>query len=325
MILILILQKRVFLFILNNREVIKRKLEAVNIAPLRDSIASFATLLDSTQSQNIKKFNINLDDTIQISVDSSYINTNKQNNTLLDSTKDLLMALKPWRKGPFDILGNHIESEWNSSIKFNLIKNHLNIEGKVVADIGCNNGYYMFRLLPLKPTLIVGFEPSAFCKCQFDFINSFIKSDIIFELLGLEDLRYYDIKFDTILCLGVLYHRTNPIESLKILKQTLNNNGEIIIDSIVIDSKEPLVLSPLTYAKMKNVYFIPSISALSNWLKRAGFKNIEILAIKKTDINEQRKTKWINGESLEDFLCENDSTKTIEGYPAPIRAYIKAK
>ncbi|HBY85223.1 MAG TPA: tRNA 5-methoxyuridine(34)/uridine 5-oxyacetic acid(34) synthase CmoB, partial [Colwellia sp.] len=37
-------------------------------------------------------------------------------------------------------------------------------------------------------------------------------------------------------------------------------------------------------------------------------------------LDEQRKTEWIDTESLQDFLDPNDSSKTIEGYPAPKRA-----
>lgn len=236
----------------------------------------------------------------------------------------IAQSLIPWRKGPYNICGNNIDSEWDSNIKFNIIKDYLNIRGKDVADIGCNNGYYMFRMLSLKPKSITGFDPSALCKCQFDFINHFINSNIKFELLGIEDLIDYDRKFDFIICLGVLYHRKDPISSLKILRNSLRKNGSIIIDTLIIDTNEDIVLSPLRYAKMRNVYFIPSKSAISNWLYRAGFKSIEIIDIVKTTTIEQRKTKWINSQSLEDFLDPNDVSKTVEGYQAPIRIYIKA-
>ncbi|RAX53812.1 tRNA 5-methoxyuridine(34)/uridine 5-oxyacetic acid(34) synthase CmoB [Helicobacter sp. 16-1353] len=299
--------KRVFLYIQKNSRLLKQKLEAKNIAPLCDMIASLPQIQIS---------HINLNDIIEIEC----IESDKK-----DSILEAITALKPWRKGPFRILGNTIESEWDSSIKYNIIKNHLHIKNKNIADIGCNNGYYMFRMLELLPKSIIGFDPSALCKCQFDFINRFIQSNIQFELLGIEDLSHYDRTFDVIICLGVLYHRTNPIDSLKLLKNSLNSGGEIIIDCLILDTDEPIVLSPLRYAKMKNVYFIPSIGAIKNWLFRAGFKHIEIIAKKKTDTIEQRKTKWINGESLEDFLDPNDSSKTIEGFQAPIRIYIKAK
>ena len=291
------------MYIHKNRIEIKRKLEAKNIAILRQQIASMPK----------DKYKITIDDTIKIE------------SNIKENIINLAYLLKPWRKGPFQISNQLINSEWDSSIKYNIIKNHLDIKDKIVADIGCNNGYFMFRMLALNPKKIIGFDPSAHCLCQFDFINHFINSDIKFEILGLQDLSHYDMKFDTILCLGVLYHRTNPIDCLKILKQALKNGGILILDCLIIDSNLPLVLSPLSYAKMKNVYFIPSISALENWLKRAKFSDIEIIATKKTDLEEQRKTEWINGESLESFLDKDNPQKTIEGYQAPKRIYIKAK
>lgn len=295
------------MFIQNNNNIISQKLNAKNITPLTRRIRSLA--------ESLCECKVDFGDVI--SVDSSDVD--------LATLESLLKDLKPWRKGPFKICSIDIESEWNSFIKFNLIKNYLNINNKIVADIGCNNGYYAFKMLPLNPKKIYAFEPSAFCKMQFDLLNAFIKSDICFELLGLEDLINYDVKFDVIVCLGVIYHRTNPIDCLKILKHSLNKNGEILLDTLIVESSDEIVLSPLVYAKMKNVYFIPSISAFKNWLIRAGFRDIRLIATKQTTSKEQRKTSWISGESLEDFLDKNDANKTIEGYQAPIRAYFSAK
>ena len=80
-----------------------------------------------------------------------------------------------------------------------------------------------------------------------------------------------------------------------------------------------------TYSKISNIYFVPTISALQNWCERAKFKDFEILSTKDTDAHEQRKTEWIDGQSLGDFLDPKDPTRTIEGYPAPKRVYVKIK
>jgi tRNA (mo5U34)-methyltransferase len=162
-------------------------------------------------------------------------------------------------------------------------------------------------------------------KLQFDFINHFVKSDKLkYELLGVEHLPYYEEKFDTIFCLGVLYHRSDPVAMLKQLKNSLNKDGEIILDTFIIEGEDEIALTPKRYAKMRNIYFIPTINALRNWAEIAKFKSFEVLEIKATKLDEQRKTKWIEGESLNNFLNEN-GTKTIEGYPPPIRAYVRLK
>lgn len=238
--------------------------------------------------------------------------------------KDIAIALKPWRKGPFNLNELFIDSEWRSFIKFNILKPYLNLEGKSVADVGCNNGYYMFKMLEYKPKSITGFDPSELSFLQFSFINQFAKSDIKFEIAGVESLPSYKMKFDTIFCLGVLYHRSDPIKCLKELKSAMNPGGEVFIDTMYIDRDDEMVLSPNTsYSKIPNISFIPSIKALQNWTQRAKFKSFEILATKDTDIFEQRKTQWIDSQSLGDFLDPNDSSKTIEGYPAPKRIYIR--
>lgn len=242
---------------------------------------------------------------------------------LIEKTAQKLI---PWRKGPFNLFGLEIDSEWQSNIKYNLIRPHFNLKDKVVADIGCNNGYYMFRMLEDKPKRLIGFDPSALTLHQFEFVNHFVKSDIIYEMLGVEHLEYYNHKFDFIFMLGVLYHRPDPVGTLKSLAQGLNSKGEILIDTFMIDGEDEICLTPnKRYSKIPNIYFIPTIPALRNWLSRAGFEDIEVIATTTTTSEEQRKTKWSFDQSLEDFLDPEDPTKTVEGYPAPKRVYMKAR
>ncbi|QKJ27191.1 tRNA 5-methoxyuridine(34)/uridine 5-oxyacetic acid(34) synthase CmoB [Aliarcobacter cibarius] len=235
-------------------------------------------------------------------------------------------TLIPWRKGPFKIFDLEIDSEWQSNLKYNLLRPHFNLKNKIVADIGCNNGYYMFRMLEDKPKRLVGFDPSPLTLHQFEFVNHFVKSDIVYEMLGVEHLEFYNHKFDFIFMLGVLYHRADPVGTLKSLARGLNSKGEIIIDTFMIDGEDEICLTPnQRYSKIPNIYFIPTIPALKNWLIRAGFENIEVLATVVTTTDEQRATFWSFDESLENFLDPNDNSKTVEGYPAPKRVYIKAR
>lgn len=239
--------------------------------------------------------------------------------------EEVAKTMIPWRKGPFKINDVFIDSEWQSFIKYNLLSPHFDVKDKVVADIGCNNGYYMFRMLKDNPKELVGFDPSAQNFMQFEFINHFVKSDIVFEMLGVEHLPYYDKKFDIIFCLGVLYHRSDPVAMLKALKRGLQKGGELILDTFMIDGEEEVALCPKDrYSRMRNVYFIPTVAALKNWCYKAGFKEVEVLAQVVTTQEEQRATQWIEGQSLEYFLDPNDNSKTVEGYPAPKRVYIKA-
>ena len=242
-----------------------------------------------------------------------------------EQIREIALLMKPWRKGPFRINELFIDSEWQSQIKYNLLEPHFDLEGKVVGDIGCNNGYYLFRMLSQKPEKLIGFDPSAIYYSQFQFLDHFIKSDIVYELLGVEHVEFYEHKFDTLFCLGVLYHRSDPVAMLKSLYKGLNKGGELILDTFMIDGEEEMCLTPRDrYSKIPNIYFVPTVNALKNWCLRAGFESVEVLEVMKTDLTEQRKTEWIDTQSLEDFLDPNDPEKTVEGYPAPKRVYIKA-
>ena len=270
----------------------------------------------------IEKSNLDIDYGDWFSVGKKEDLTQEEYELIVQTAKKLI----PWRKGPFKIFDLEIDSEWQSNIKYNLIRPFFNLKDKVVADIGCNNGYYMFRMLEDKPKRLVGFDPSPLTLHQFEFINHFVKSDIVYEMLGVEHLEYYNHKFDFIFMLGVLYHRPDPVGTLKSLARGLNSKGEILIDTFMIDGEEELCLTPnKRYSKIPNIYFIPTIPALKNWLERAGFEDIEVLATTVTTSEEQRKTEWSFDQSLEDFLAPNDKTKTVEGYPAPKRVYIKAR
>lgn len=234
--------------------------------------------------------------------------------------------MMPWRKGPFDLFGLLIDTEWRSNLKYNFLRPHFDLRGKKVADIGCNNGYYMFRFLEDQPSKVVGFDPSALFKCQFDLIDHFAKTGIVYELLGVEHLPFYEEKFDVIFCLGVLYHRSDPVAMLKTLAQGLEKGGEVYLDTFIIDGEDPVALCPEgSYSKITNVYFVPTLKALENWCRRAGFTSFDVLGTVVTTSDEQRKTDWIESQSLEDFLDPADSTKTVEGYPAPKRGYVRIR
>ena len=134
---------------------------------------------------------------------------------------------------------------------------------------------------------------------------------------------YKGLGFDTVFSMGVLYHRLSPIDHLKELKSFIRPGGELVLETLVIEGENSNVLIPEDrYAKMRNVWFIPTLTLLQRMLERVGFIKIRVVDINQTSLAEQRKTDWMRYESLADFLDPNDLNKTIEGYPAPKRAVV---
>ena len=244
----------------------------------------------------------------------------------------IIERLKPWRKGPFQVCGRDIDAEWRSDLKWERIASAIPpLAGLRLLDIGCNNGYYLFRAsahgatLENPPELLLGIDPSEAFAFAFSLFQKFYRHDRIhYELLGVEHVRQMPQSFDVVLCLGILYHHRDPISLLDAIRGSLVPGGTAIIESQTIPGETSVALFPEgRYAKAHNVYFVPTSSCLISWMKRAGFRNIELLAHTPVTDQEQRRTKDMQFESLADFLDPNDRHRTIEGYPAPWRTAIK--
>ncbi|HEY8098084.1 MAG TPA: tRNA 5-methoxyuridine(34)/uridine 5-oxyacetic acid(34) synthase CmoB [Methylobacter sp.] len=238
-----------------------------------------------------------------------------------------LKALHPWRKGPYNLFGIHIDTEWRSDWKWNRLKNHIApLEHRLVLDVGCGNGYHCWRMLGAGAKMVVGIDPMLLNVMQFQLVRKLYGEAPVYVLpMGIEDMPYGLKAFDTVFSMGVLYHRRSPIEHLMELRDCLQPGGELVLETLVIDGGLGQVLLPEDrYARMRNVWFLPSCETLISWLKRCGFKNIRLVDVTVTSIEEQRTTEWMTFHSLKDFLDSENPQLTCEGLPAPKRAIVVA-
>jgi tRNA (mo5U34)-methyltransferase len=239
-----------------------------------------------------------------------------------------LTAFCPWKKGPFNLFGTLIDAEWRSDWKWERILPHIqSLKGRKIADIGCHNGYFMFRMAHQQPECVIGFEPYAKHFWNFQLIQNIIQQKMLyFELLGVEQIDLYPNFFDTIFCLGILYHHTDPISLLRKMYTALSPQGKIIIDCQGIPGDLPVALTPRKrYANARGIWFLPTQSCLENWIARAGFNQIQCFFAEPLSTQEQRRTPWANIDSLQQFLDPKNPNLTLEGYPAPWRYYLIAR
>lgn len=233
-----------------------------------------------------------------------------------------LRKLMPWRKGPFKLFDIHIDTEWHSDWKWQRVSPHIDLTDKRILDVGCGNGYYQWRMLGAGARYVLGIDPNLLFLCQFHAIKKYLPDYPLWILpFTLDDFPTQSESFDVAFSMGVFYHRRSPIDHLLELKDTLVKGGQLVLETLVIDGDAQQVLVPDDrYAQMRNVWFLPSIEALTRWLKRTGFSNIRCVDVNQTSIQEQRATDWMTFKSLPDFLNPNDNSLTIEGLPAPKRA-----
>ena len=238
-----------------------------------------------------------------------------------------LKVFQPWRKGPFNLFGVDIDTEWRSDWKWDRILPHIQpLAGRKVLDVGCGNGYHGWRMRGVGAEFVLGIDPYMTFVMQFQVLQRYL-NDPNHHLLPLrmEDLPADMGCFDSVFSMGVLYHRRSPLDHLLELKGCMRPGGELILETLIVEGDLGTVFMPEgRYAKMRNVWFIPSIDILALWLQRSGFKDVSCVDINRTTVEEQRRTKWTWDESLADFLDPQDPMKTIEGHPAPLRAIFTA-
>lgn len=245
-----------------------------------------------------------------------------------EALHEMLVALIPWRKGPFRFFGFEIDAEWRSDIKWGRIVTlgAPQIRGRRILDIGANNLYYLYRIAAQKPEFALGIDPMVRYHFHAELHRRFTPDlPLSFEMFGVDDLDGFRGFFDTVFCLGIIYHRRNPMELLEQIAATMRPKGELYLESIVLPGTGSSLLLPEDrYMKAKGYWFLPTAPALVNMVRRGPFTDVELLYDEPLTRHEQRRTEWSMYESLEHFLDPCDPTKTVEGHPAPRRACVKA-
>ena len=300
-------------------ETLAASIECAVNSPRHGELDKWLAMLDSLP--NVTPSSVDLESEVRIG------DINDCDQTVRDELEEHLRLLMPWRKGPVSILGVDINTEWHSDWKWERVQPHIaSLKGKHVLDIGCGNGYYALRSYGQGADLVIGIDPGQKYIMQFYALKKYL-GDIPVHLLplGIEDIPPSLKAFDTVFSMGVLYHRRSPLDHLFELRDCLKPGGELILETLVIEGDVNAVLVPTSrYQQMRNVWFLPSCDALVLWLQRCGFKNVRVVDVTKTSIEEQRATDWMTFDSLEQFLDPNDRSKTIEGYPGPMRAVVLA-
>ncbi len=320
-----------------DREAIAQELKQNNLGRLADALpAIFESGLNPKRFGDLPRWQAALDampkaNPSLIKLDQPTIELGSPSDLNPEQSEQLfqqLKALHPWRKGPFNFFGIHIDTEWRSDWKWQRLENHIeSLQGRTVLDVGCGSGYHCLRMLGAGAKCVVGIDPSALFLAQFSSIKKYA-GPLSAHLLpmGIQDLPQNLQAFDTVFSMGVLYHRRSPMDHLAELFQALKPGGQLVLETLIIPGSEHQCLVPKDrYAQMRNVWFLPTSKTLEAWLARMGFQDIQTVDINVTSLNEQRSTEWMTWHSLKDYLDPRDPSLTIEGYPAPTRGLLVAK
>ena len=244
-----------------------------------------------------------------------------------DRLRELLMGLHPWRKGPLTLGSVEIDTEWRSDWKWARLKDAIApLDGRRVLDVGSGNGYYALMMREAGAAMVIGVDPTLLFAMQFQAINVFARDPAIYILpLRLEETPPAKNAFDTTFSMGVLYHQREPRDHLRRLQSTLRPGGQLVLETLYLPGDDMRAETPNDrYARMRNVWSLPTVPMLAKWLEETGYSSIEIVDQTMTTTEEQRSTAWMRFESLREALDPDDPTKTVEGWPAPHRVIITA-
>jgi len=241
-----------------------------------------------------------------------------------DALERSLQTLHPWRKGPWSICGVEIDTEWRSDWKWRRLAPHLGaLPGQRVLDVGCGNGYFGWRLLGAGADQVVGVDPTLVFYMQHLAVSRYLGQGRNWLLpLKFEDLPA--AAFDTVLSMGVLYHRRDPVAHIERLLAFTRPGGRVVVESLIVEADQDLA-PPGRYARMRNVHVVPRPQTLCAWLAEAGATDVELVDVTPTTTAEQHTTRWMRFESLAQALDARDPTRTVEGHPAPVRAIVLAR
>jgi len=241
--------------------------------------------------------------------------------------RELLMGLHPWRKGPLELDGVFIDTEWRSDWKWARVKDAIApLDGRNILDVGSGNGYYALEMRKAGAATVIGVDPTLLFAMQFLAVNVFAQDPSVFILpCRVEETPPAHNVFDTTFSMGVLYHQRDPLAHLQQLRSTLRQGGQLVLETLYLPGDDLCAATPDDrYARMRNVWSLPTVPQLVQWLEAAGYNGIEVIDQTMTTTDEQRSTEWMTFESLREALNPEDPTKTVEGWPAPHRVVVMA-
>lgn len=167
------------------------------------------------------------------------------------------------------------KDHWNQKNIFKILEK-IDFKGKRVLDIGCRDGLFSFYAEKHGAKEVIGID-NDLSKGAVELLIPYFKSKVKMYEKNLYDIEENDFgKFDIIIFVGVLYHLRYPFYSFKKIKDILNKNGQIILETgIYLDeNKRSVLYCPIEndseYEKTSCTFF--NVKGLTDSLKSMGIK-----------------------------------------------------
>jgi len=176
----------------------------------------------------------------------------------------------------------------------------LDLTGKSVLDIGCNDGFFSFLCESRGASRVLGIDSEQYTEVKkwnnkgnpnFDLMKKILNSKVEYRKMSVYDLDDLEEMFDYVLFFGVYYHLDSPVKAFQKIypkvKESVFVSGQILNDPnpIMYFYDEDETRDPTNW-------WIASPSCIQKIGKRMGFKNsvfVDSIYKKKQDKTPQPK------------------------------------
>ena len=208
-------------------------------------------------------------------------------------------------------------SHGKNIVKWSRIKQYIDaidVKGKRVLDVGCNEGFFSLKLKELGAREVVGFDADEPRIRKAEFVAEVLNvSDVVYEVMDIfhEGLDAHG-HFDVALCLGFLHRVSHPYQVLERLTQ--------ICDMLVLEWKSlregsfdlPIMKFCGGHSKDSNIYsglyWLPSVQCVLDMLRSLGFVHNFVI-----DNSAWRRTMVVSSH-LENAVFRNRDIRDVNKF-----------
>jgi 2-polyprenyl-3-methyl-5-hydroxy-6-metoxy-1,4-benzoquinol methylase len=151
-----------------------------------------------------------------------------------------------------------------------------NLAGQKILDVGCWTGGVSLLLAKMGAEVVAIDEVKKYVDCVNFLAESFGLSNLTARPLSLYDLALPDFfeAFDHVLCLGVIYHVSDPVLALRYLYNCLKLGGTLHLETMAINSDASICQYEGPSVKRERSgwnWFVPAPPALRKMVSDVGF------------------------------------------------------
>lgn len=166
---------------------------------------------------------------------------------------------------------NAMRSEYFKDEVKEKILEKINVQNKIVGDLGCGTGFVSLSLAAQKPNIIFSLDQSLNMLKELKRESISLGFSNIYPIRSnLDDLALFDESLDIITINMALHHVADAEKSIKEMHRVLKLGGRVVI-SDVLEHK-----GLWAREEMYDEWLGFSTSQIIGWLEQAGFKNITV-------------------------------------------------